>query len=142
MALLRLERASKVESSSFADVSVSGSLHLCTAIVLLCYRTTSGTCYAAKHLSVLLLALLSQPSTYASSCHWSYGKFFHTPCTPQSHSLPVDAPLIRVVYHTPCTPQSHSLPAYIDAPLIRVVYHTPCTPQSHSLPAQMLLSFE
>ena len=81
MTLLRLEGASKAESSSFAGVSDSGSLlflHLCTAIVLLCYRTISGTCYTAKHLSVLLLALLSQPSTYASSCHSSYGKFYHT----------------------------------------------------------------
>ena len=51
---------------------------LCTSaqLVLLCYRTTSGICYTAKHLFVLLLALLSQPSTYASSCHWSYGKFY------------------------------------------------------------------
>ena len=91
MALLRLDGASKDESSSFAGVSDSNSLfslHLCTAIVLLCYRTISGTCYTAKHLSVLLLAWLSQPSTYASSCHRSYGKFYHTPCTPQSHSLP------------------------------------------------------
>ena len=63
------------------------SLCTCAQLVPLCHRTSSGTCYTAKYLSVLLLALLSQPN--ASSCHWSYGKFYLTPCTPQSHSLPV-----------------------------------------------------
>ena len=82
-ALLRLEGASKAESSSVACVSVSGSLlslHLCTASPPLLLNHF----WHALHCKAPLCSFTFLANTYASSCHGP--KFY--PCTPQSHSLP------------------------------------------------------